>query len=54
MDWDGHAKFRLRVVEQPGMAAGLMVNVKTASQECANHFLGFEDGKFFCHREGMP
>lgn len=54
MDWDGHAKFRLRVVEQPGMTAGLMVNVKTASQERANHFLGFEDGKFFCHREGMP
>ena len=54
MDWHGHAKFRLRVVEQPGVAAGLMVNVKAASQEGANYFLGFEDGKSFCHREGMP
>lgn len=54
MDWDSHTKFRLRVVEQPGMATSLMVNVKAASQERANYFLGFEDGKFFCHRTGKP
>ena len=54
MDGDGNAKFGLRAVEKSGMAAGLMMNVKTASQERANHFLGFKDGKFFCLGEGMP
>lgn len=49
MDWNGHAKFRLRFVEEPGMAAGLVVNVKPASQERTNHFLGFEDGEIIGH-----
>ena len=41
-------------VKKPGMAASLMMNVKTASQERTNYFLGFEDGEFFCHREVEP
>ena len=52
MNWDRHAKFRLGAMEQPGMAAGLMVNVKTASEERANLILRFEDGKFFRHLQG--
>jgi hypothetical protein len=41
------AEFRLHAVEQPGVAACLVMYVEASAQECLDDFLGLEDGKLF-------